>query len=125
MIMNDQQSEKIIKDILNILQYEDDKDQLYKQFVQNITAQAVLDLIKKLPEEQANELKNKSSAISKPEDSATLLHKYFTDEQYTQALESAAKMLFSGFLAQISTNITDAQRENLNTYLANIQSSTA
>lgn len=106
--MNKQDPREIIIQILDIVGYGDGKQAFADQLLSLCQQQAMADLINTLPPEK--------HTLINPKD----INQYFTREQSLEAIRKAAEKIISDYILTISPQLSDTQRNNLQTYIQSI-----
>ena len=110
--MNDPKA--ILLRILDIIGYSDDKEKYATEFLQNVSLQALLDLINTLPQDKKDQLQEKIAQIGN--DTTKMqeeLKAYFTDSQLEQAIENSAKNAVTEYMKAIDPTLSETQRTNI------------
>lgn len=111
---------EILLKLLEVIGYKDDKDAFVSEFERNIHLQSIADLVRSLPLERQEEVKQKlNQDPDSPEKGAAILKSYFSEPQILDALESAAKNSLTKYIQAIRLTLTDLQRENLKKFSRN------
>lgn len=109
-----------VVEVLAIIGYEDDTNAFADEFIANCEKQAFLDLIKTLPPERQESIKQKMKVATDAEELKTMFTEYVSSQTYNQALKLAAQNAFSEFVRAIIPTLTADQSTNLQTYLRQI-----
>jgi hypothetical protein len=119
--------------ILELIGYEDNKEEFVKEFFELCQKQTVLDLVKSLPEEKQNELKEKLSVqldSSKANNVSAVLdqlktlpdgaNEYFTEEQRVAAFQKAVENGFKNYLSEVMPTLSEEKKSELQNYLKSL-----
>ena len=117
-----QSANDLLKQILENIDFEGDKEAFANDFLQTIKKQATLDLIESLPKAKQDELKQKlSQNLQKPEGVSAVLKGYFPEQQIMKALENAAKNGVSEYIQAILPTLNEEQKTKLTELAKNLQ----
>ena len=117
--MNDPKA--ILLRILDIIGYSEDKEKFATEFFQNVSLQALLDLLNTLPQDKKDQLQQKIASLGS--DAAKVqgeLKAYFTDSQLEQAIENSAQNAVTEYMKAIDPTLSDSQKQNLANYFSEI-----
>ena len=92
------QPKEILEEILNIIQFKDDKEKFMDQFFKNIKLQALLDLANTLPQDKKNGFKSQIASKS-DEEKASALVSLFPKDDIDKAVEKSTKEIFSPYIS--------------------------
>lgn len=104
----------ILLKILEIIGYSDNKEIFADEFLKNIQAQSVIDLIQSLPQDKQSQIKKQ--LLTNPNDPnkvADVLKLYFNNEQIQEALKNASKTAMEEYIEAISPTLSSTQKNNL------------
>lgn len=107
--------------ILDIIGYSEDREKFSTEFLQNVSAQALLDLFNTLPQDKKDQLQQKITSLGN--DTVKMqeeLKVYFTEEQIQQAIENSAKNAMQEYIKTIQPTLSDSQKQNLTNYFSEI-----
>lgn len=117
--MNDPKA--ILLRILDIIGYSEDKEKFATEFLQNVSAQAFLDLFNTLPQDKKDQLQQKITRVGNdPAKMQEELKAYFTDTQLEQAIENSSKTAVTEYIKTIDPTLSDPQKRNLTNYFGEI-----
>jgi len=111
----------ILLRILDIIGYSEDKEKFATEFFQNVSLQALLDLLNTLPQDKKDQLQQKIASLGS--DAAKVqgeLKAYFTDSQLEQAIENSAQNAVTEYMKAIDPTLSDSQKQNLANYFSEI-----
>lgn len=111
-----QTANEILLRILEIVDYQDDKDKFVESFLKNITGQTFFDLVKTLPDDKQKgiELKEGQSAFE-------ALRKSFSEEQIQEAEKNASSTATQKFLEEIYPSLSEVQKGRLENFLKEVK----
>ena len=112
-----QDVKQVLREILTIIDYQDDKETYINVFLQMCMQQALIDVVTMLSVEQQDELKQKLLTEKDREKQKAIVVAYVTPEQYSEALTKVSQTEFSSLLQIIFRDLADPQKEKLQTYL--------
>lgn len=115
-----QNPRELFLEVLNIIGYSDDREEFTNQFFQLCEQQAIVNLVKSLPQDKQATLQAESAKQTNPDPNNLLLKKYFTQEQIATNLEEATKVTFNSYLQTIIPTLNDKQKTELETYLKSL-----
>ena len=110
------QPKEILEEILNIIQFKDDKEKFMDQFFKNIKLQALLDLANTLPQDKKNGFKSQIASKS-DEEKASALVSLFPKDHIDKAVEKSTKEIFSAYISEIESTLSSQQRDEITKYL--------
>ncbi|KKR60595.1 MAG: hypothetical protein UU05_C0014G0003 [Candidatus Curtissbacteria bacterium GW2011_GWA1_40_47] len=110
------QPKEILEEILNIIQFKDDKEKFMDQFFKNIKLQALLDLANTLPQDKKNGFKSQIASKS-DEEKASALVSLFPKDDIDKAVEKSTKEIFSAYISEIESTLSSQQRDEITKYL--------
>ena len=106
--------------VLDLIGYNDDKEQFISQFISLCQQKAAVDLIGSLPEEKKKLLGQQISQNTASEQVQKILSQYFTGQQYTKALEQATANNFKEYLEKITPTLSTDQQNSLHSFLSSL-----
>lgn len=121
----DDQAKSIILKTLDIIGYEDDKEDFANKYVDGCYKKTIAGLLETLPKEKQDELTGSITSDSSPEQIKDILLKYFSQEQFTEALEKAVGDSFKEYIDSVTLTLSDSQKTELNSYLVSLSQQTA
>src|SRR5712692_4620974 len=104
-----QDPKNIIVEVLNIINFDDDKEVYANRFIQNCVTQALLDTIKAIPQEKKNDLKQKMVWATDQKRQNAILTEYVRPEDYIEALKKATQAAFSQLLQEVRPTLSQGQ----------------
>lgn len=108
----------ILLDILNIVDYEEDREEFVKHSTIIITADIIEQLMKQLPADQREAFEaNIESALSNAENMDQLLGTYFEKAAIEDVSKIALENFFKDYYTTVSPTLTEDQRVALAEYL--------
>lgn len=111
---------EIIVNVLDIIDYQDDKPKYATEFIDLCEKQALLDALQSLPKEKQADFKQKMSWAKDQDRVKDIIKEYITAEQYTDALKKASQTAFTKFIETLLPELTDGQKDKLQAYLQSI-----
>lgn len=114
----------ILTEILNIIEYQDNKQEFIDKFFILCQKTALDNLIEKLPQEKKVEL-DQVLDKDQTENSLTKISEIIEKEQYKQELENATKNQFQEYLEAVIPHLSQEQVEKLSAYLNSLNSTFA
>lgn len=111
---------EIIIKILEIIDFEEDKEEYAKKFIQVCEEQAILELLKGMSDEKREELAGRVTEENTDKENSKILKEYFSEKDYSQALESASERVFRDYLDTIEPTLSPEQKEKLEKFLDSI-----
>lgn len=117
--MNQDPKDIIIK-VLDIINYQKDKESYAKEFLGFCYQKAFLSYLETLPEEKQKELQQQLPEGSSPEKVKELLSGLVSTQEYEQSLEKAIKEVFDDYLKEIMPSLSEDQITNLQAYLSSL-----
>ena len=121
-IMNDALKQAVLQ-ILDAIDYLEDKKAFVEDFTRITNSQALVDLVQSLPVAKQDEADKEIAGAESQEAFQTAVHKYFTDAQVEEAIDTASQRAVSEWLKAIDTTLTDAQRQKLLSLSEDLQKS--
>lgn len=106
--------------VLNIIGYSDDREKFGNKFFQFCEHQAIVNLVKSLPQDKQAALEAESAKQTNPDHNNLLLKRYFTQEQIAANLQEATKETFNSYLQTITPTLNDKQKADLESYLKSL-----
>lgn len=104
------ESNYILLQILDAIGFEGDKDKFVDEFNQNVKSQSLINLISRLPEDKAKEIKQKLSQLTATDDN-NVVKEFFTDEEFIAELKETSKESVKNYLDQIIPTLSNDQRD--------------
>lgn len=105
--------------ILEIIDYPDGKEEFADKFLDLCQQQAVVDLVKSLPEDKQNQLTDQLLKDSSDQ-AKSLLQQTFSSEQSKEVLKKATEEVFKAYLEKVSPSLNDQQKSKLDSYLKSL-----
>lgn len=124
--MNNPQN--IVQEVLTIIDYQGDREQMAQTFLQLVNDQAILTMIDNLDSEKKSEFLKKANEQQLDENSpefATLAKEYFTDDLYVKAVKDSTEKLFAKYLTELMPTLSTEQQDKLFGYLGSLSPQTA
>lgn len=104
----------ILLKILETIGYQDDKEAFVSEFEKNIQLQTIADLIKSLPFDRQDIIKQKlGDASNNPEKVSAVLKDRFPESQLQMALENTAQDSITKYIQSIQKTLSESQRNDL------------
>lgn len=103
----------IILQLLNIIEYKEDKEAFVADFTRLINNQALVDLVGGLPDTQRIEAEEKLTSVASQESFIETVHAYFNDEQIQTALDNSAANAITQWISSIAPTLNDEQKQKL------------
>lgn len=104
---------EFILQVLDIIDYQNDKQAFANKFIELAHMQAIDMLIHSLPEEKRTELVRKFTDLKSAETMKKMMHDCFTQEEFENALDESLEKLFSEYLQTIYPTLTEDQITSL------------
>jgi hypothetical protein len=108
---------EILLEVLNIIEYQEDKQKFIDDFLANAQKQAAVNILQMLPQE-------KKEALQKQEENKDLFAEIFTPEVMDKALIDVMVLQFQGFLQTIIPTLPSEKKDKLLHYLDSISPET-
>jgi len=115
-----QKPKDIIIQILDLVGYGENKEEFADELLSLCQQQALVDLIKSLPEEKQTLLEKTLSQQPNPQNIDQVLKDNFTEEQILESLKKATENTIQTYLLTISPHLSDLQKNNLKTYIQSL-----
>lgn len=110
--MNDYKT--TILNILEAIDFSDDKKTFVAEFLRNIHLQSLLDLIEMLPNDKREKIKSQlSTNPDNQEIVSETLRTYFSEDQLRQSLQNSAKDAIPKYIQSINQTLSASQRDRL------------
>lgn len=110
--MNDPKT--ILLGILDIIGYSEDKEKFAAEFLQNVSAQALLDLFNTLPQDKKDQIQGQLTSVGgNPQELEQVLKTYFTQAQIQDALQNASKNAVTEYMKAIDSTLSETQKTNI------------
>ena len=110
--MNDPKA--FILRILEIIDYSQDKEKYATEFLQNVSLQALLDLIDTLPQDKKDQIQKQMVSVGNDSEGVdTILKSYFTQIQIQDSLQNASKNAVTEYMKAIDPTLSETQRTNI------------
>ena len=104
----------ILLRILDIIGYSKDKEKFATEFLQNVSLQALLDLLNTLPQDKKDQLQQQIASVgNNPQTVSELLKSHFTQSQIEQGIQNASKNAVTEYMKAIDPTLSETQRTNL------------
>lgn len=119
--MDDTQNLKqILSTILDIVEFQDDKNAFINQFIETVYAAVLVKLVESLPEDKRKQFQTDVNGKLEIENIQTLVKNYFSEQQIFDANKDAVAETITDFLESISPELNDEKRTRLDTYLESV-----
>lgn len=105
-----QNPRELFLQVLEIIGYSDDREEFTNKFFQLCEQQAIVNLVKSLPQDKQTD----------PDPNNLLLKKYFTQEQVATNLQEATRETFNSYLQTVIPTLNNKQKTDLETYLKSL-----
>ena len=104
----------ILLRILDIIGYSKDKEKFATEFLQNVSLQALLDLLNTLPQDKKDQLQQQIASVgNNPQTVSELLKSHFTQSQIEQGIQNASKNAVTEYMKAIDPTLSETQRTNI------------
>lgn len=103
----------IVVKILTIIDYPHDREAFLVDFDRVVSSQAVIDLVKSLPEDKRSDAEDAISKAQSQEEFSKAISAYFTVDQVSEAIDAAAAPAISQWISSIAPTLTDEQKQKL------------
>ncbi len=110
---------EILLKILEILEYEDDREAFVNAFLVNIQLQALNILLAGVSSEK--KIKIEKEITSDSPDKYQVLQNHFTQEQIEKALNESADISVREYIESIDEKLTDDQQQGLVVYIESLE----
>lgn len=111
-------SKKFLKEVLDIVDYTDDKDMFIMEFSRLFIEQALKDYLNLLPEEQKNLLQKQLTQEKDPLKLQSLLEPHMKTNEYQNLMQQNWEKLFQSYLETITPNLSQEQKTKLDIFLS-------
>ncbi len=102
----------IVADILEIIEYPDDREQFLKEFQQTNHEEAIFNILEQFPEDIKEKIKNAEDP--------NLIKDYITEEAYLSEMTKVSEEALKNFLETINSSLSDEQREKIEKLFQNL-----
>lgn len=106
-----------IHHILDIIEYQHDKDNYVSQFIELCQEQALVNVIDKLPEDKKQEFKDKLVYTRDEQKVRDVVTQYMISDEYNKTVSDATKTMLLEFLQTIIPTLRIDQKEKLQGYI--------
>lgn len=103
----------ILLNLLEAIDYADDKEAFVAEFMHLISTQALVNLLQTLPEDKQQEADKKIASADGQENFNKAVSEYFTDEQVAKAVDEASQKAILEWLRSLHNTLNDEQRKKL------------
>ena len=104
----------ILLQILDAIDFAEDKDAFIKQFMFLVYGNAINEMIHSYPKEKQKEIESRLEEIrDHPEKLSKTLKEYFSEEYINNTLQDISENLIFEYLQTISPSLSEKQRERL------------
>jgi hypothetical protein len=111
---NNDTYKRTILAILEVIDYQDDKEKFIKQFIHNTHAQTLIDLLKSLPTKKQVILKEQLKNHANDQEKQTeIIRSEFNEQQIQQAFENAVKNAITEWMEAINYSLSEEQKKKL------------
>jgi hypothetical protein len=108
------ESKKLLKKILEITDFQGDKDAFIEMLTNLIFEDAVKSLLGTLPKARhAGAVKKWAANVENPAALTSILKHYFTKEQINKAMQEASTKAIAGYLSSIDSKLNNEKRRQL------------
>lgn len=106
-----------LQNILNVIEYQHDKDHYVNQFIELCQEQALVNIMTSLAEEKKQEFKDKLVYTRDPEKVKEVVTQYMPPEVYQKILNESVNTMFYQFLQSLVPSLRADQQEKLQQYI--------
>ena len=103
-------SKQNIKNILDVINYDGDKEAFAEELLTLIQKQALADLLTTLPAEKQDLI---SKEVSEDEDNLSVLNKHFSEDQKVEAIKKTSESVMRQYLEELTPALSDSELTNL------------
>jgi hypothetical protein len=114
---NSTDPKKMILDILEIIDYEGDKQKYADDLVMKFTLKPLSDMINRLPVSEREELNSALEGEKDPKKIWEILIKKFSEKQYFDEVKKSSGVMFTDFIKTLEPTLSDEQKNKLRVYL--------
>lgn len=111
---------QILTQVLEIIEYENDKQEFIHKFLDACVSQTIDKLIDSLSENKQKELNEKIS--QEGSNIRQTFYSYFGEEQYYQSLGKISQQIFAEYIELLSENLPSDKKSKLEEYLKSLNS---
>ena len=111
----------ILLEVLNIIDYKDDKEKFTNEMLQLAHDEAIVALLEKLPLCKKEELKKSFSRALTPEEAKDIIEHYTTFEEYKKSLQKTSDKLFQDYILTILPTLSKDQKQKLEDSLVSVK----
>ena len=115
-----QKAKQILLKILDIIQYENDKNSFANEFLDLTCRKAILDAIFSLPENTKADVIRKLQETKQIDESFLILVKNIPSDKFREALETESFTMFDSYLKTVIPTLNTTQQKKLFQYLKSI-----
>lgn len=110
----------ILFDVLNIIDYKDDKIAFVDKFFSYIYIEAIAEITTQLSPEEQKKLGDELQKAQDEEAQKAAVLRYLSKEAFDKRLTAITQAQFSDYLDTIYPTLTKEKQEELNTYLSTL-----
>lgn len=104
----------VLLKILDLVNYEEDKNAFADEFIGLVQMQAIANLMIGLPHDKQDAIKAELNAdTNNPEKVAAVIKANFSEDQLQKAVESAATKGLTDWMKAVESTLSDAQKQKL------------
>lgn len=118
----DNSSRDLLRKVLDIIGYSDDKEVFIDKFQENIGLGSIVNLIASLPPDKQKEVSDKLSVSKNDEEKASVLKTSFTEEQLQGSLEKSVQEAIVGYIEAVKPTLNSKQKDELANLFEEVQS---
>ncbi len=109
-----QEFKKYFTQILDAIDFTEDKEEFANEFLKIVFAQAINNLISSLPLERQTDISERIKKVgSNQEESAKMMSEFFSQEQIKDALTESMKQEITNYLETIAPTLSEEQKQRL------------
>ena len=119
-----QDANKLLREVLDIIEFEDNKDQFIEEFFKLAQQQAILGSINSLPQPQQDTVKDKLKE-AQPDRVMEIILEYISQEDLAKAVTSSTESIFREYLEAVVPTLSQDQKNKIGDLFASLNSAQA
>ena len=112
-----QPDNNILAKVLEIIDYDQDKEAVTRDFLDLCEKRTLFNMVSKLPEEETEKLFTKVSQTEDLQAKAQLFKEFLSPDDYKKEFAEVAAAIFKEYMEALLPSLSDKQKESLNVYL--------
>ena len=111
---------KILSDILEIIEYRNNRQEFIQTFLQQCRQITTLRLVQNLPKEKQEEVRNRLSTVTSGEAGKQIIMSYLDQKIYENELDKTSQLYFQDYIKELLLTSSSTTKAKLQAYMQHL-----